>query len=116
MPGSIFLNTYTMIGSGVPYVSKRVERSQPIWTYLYMGHSHDEGKVYGAVIQPGLNSEIVFKNIRHKLSTRLLLTVGADDYYASFNGKIAFCNFYVGPRSYREGLDFGNEFGYGDGA
>lgn len=45
-----------------------------------------------------------------------MLTVGADDFYAAFNGKIAFCNFYVGPDSYREELDFGSSFGYGHGA
>lgn len=50
------------------------------------------------------------------MSTKLLFTVGHDSQYASFNGKIAYCTFYVGPKSYQEGLVFKNTFGFGTGA
>jgi len=40
----VLLNTYTIFGKegeGVPYVSKRTDSSNFIWTYVYMGYSHD---------------------------------------------------------------------------
>ena len=113
------LNTYTILGhggKGTTFVSRSVRSPHFIWTFVYLGYSHEANKLYAAVIQPGLAHQVSLQRIAHKLNNRLRLTVGYDDGVASFNGRIAFCSLFVGPDSYREGLVFGNSFGFGRGA
>ena len=42
--------------------------------------------------------------------------LGGDDRLASFTGRGAYFSLYLGPQSFREGLVFGDSFGYGHGA
>ena len=40
----------------------------------------------------------------------LHLSIGGDEVVSSFNGKIGYVGVYIGPGSYRTGLDFGPKF------
>ena len=44
-----------------------------------------------------------------------MVTLGGDDIVSPFNGMIGYVGIYLGTGAYREGLDFGMTFNYGDG-
>ena len=117
--GTVMVNTYTILGhggKGTSFVSRSIKSPNYIWTFLYLGYSHEINKFYAAVIQPGLAHQISLQRISHKLNNRLHFTIGYDEKVSSFNGRIAYCTLFVGPDSYREGLVFGNSYGFGKGA
>ncbi|CAD8140464.1 unnamed protein product [Paramecium pentaurelia] len=115
---TVYFNTYTIKGNrakGQPYLSKTVESSEFLWTYVYFGYDNDGGRAYGALIKPGYVGEIQFEGIQHKLVNNLMVTLGGDDVISPFNGMIGYVGIYLGTGAYREGLDFGMTFNYGDG-
>lgn len=110
--GVISLNTY----GRNPYLPNNIDAPNNIWSYIYMGYSHDLMRVYGAVVQPGLYKDSLNEKVVHKLQDKLYLFVGKDEVYESFNGIMAYCTLYVGPKSYREGLVFDHSFGFENAA
>lgn len=82
---------------------------------MYFGYDNDGGRAYGALIKPGHVGEIQFEGIQHKLVNNLMVTLGGDEVISPFNGMIGYVGIYLGTGAYREGLDFGMTFNYGDG-
>ncbi|CAD8183743.1 unnamed protein product [Paramecium pentaurelia] len=97
----IYFSTYSIIEEQ-KRITKQLKSNQFVWTYAQFSYDIGSLRAFGYLIYPGYAQSLEFNEVQHKQVTKLFLTIGADNEISSFNGKIAYIQLNVGPKSFND--------------